>query len=674
MCATLCDRTIDKVAVVGSGEIGPDIALHFTKELHDRDIPVVVLDIEAQALDRGRSRLQKKVEEGTTRDIYSEQAGESMIENVIWTQSADDLEGANLVIEAAPEEVDVKKVIYEGLEHRCPEDAILASSSSHLPPEWIFEDMMRPERAMILHYFFPAERNQLLEIVPGEETDPELVRWAQEFYEFIGKAPITSGSRFGYAIDPIFEGIVQTSMQLVEDGVGSVKQIDAAVQDLLGRENGPFTLLNKIGGNVIVEVGMNGAHEEIMPWFQAPDLLEEQIRSGEQWDVAGRGEDVEYNDELFERVETDIQATYFGLVNEVLDSGISDVADLDLGLEVGMNAHSPFEWMNDLGLEESLQRVESFAGRQEGFRVGEPLRERAKSGTEWEIPRVLREDRDDVAVVRLRRWSKHNALDELTLKQLRTTFAQIQDDDAIRGAVLTGFGRNAFAAGADIGMLADMDGPDEAEQFSLTHHETLRKIETMEEPVVAALNGIALGGGSELALSCNARLAADGVSRLIGQPEPALGLIPGLGGTQRLPRIIGLRPAWELLRTAGSLSSDEADELGLVMETVPGDRLLEHAVHVTREAADGERSLSGRTEGALSVPDELPDVDIGHLSKKIDDFLQKAVLEGAETVLEEGVEIEASYFGKCFETEDARIGIQNFLQNGPGTKAIFVDR
>ncbi len=674
MPKTICGRSIDKVAVIGSGEIGPDIALHLAKELHSYDIPVVVLDIEAQALDQGRNRVQEKVELGVNRNLYSEQEGNSIRDQIVWTQSADDIEGADLVVEAGPEEVDVKKVIFEGLEHHCPENAVLASSSSHLPPDWIFEDMIHPERALVLHYFFPAERNQLLEIVPGEKTNPDLVRWAQQFFEWAGKAPIISGARFGYAIDPIFEGVVQTSMELVEEGVGSVKEIDAIVRDVLERDSGPFTLLNKIGGNVIVEVGMNGAHEKIMPWFQAPDLLEDKIRAGDQWQVIGRGESVDYDETIYERVKQDILGTYFGLVGEILESGISSVSDLDLGLDVGMNSRSPFEWMNELGTDKSYELVKSFAEQHDGFRVADPITAMKESTSGWSVQRVLREDRDGTAVLRIRRWKERNALNEDVFNQLQEHVEDLSEDGDIEAVVLTGFGRNAFADGADITMLTSLDSPDEAVNFSSRHHSTLRKIETIEKPFIAALNGIAHGAGAELALSCDARVARDDLSDLVRHPEPSFGLIPGLGGTQRLPRLIGFENAWSLLRTVGSLSSSEASSLGLLLESVPGDELLQRATQIATEMARGNREIPELPEEPIDVPDDLPDEDIGDLSQKIDEYLRKAMIEGAESTLEEGLEIETTYFGKCFDTEDTRIGLRNYLENGPDSTPIFVNR
>jgi enoyl-CoA hydratase/carnithine racemase len=172
-------------------------------------------------------------------------------------------------------------------------------------------------------------------------------------------------------------------------------------------------------------------------------------------------------------------------------------------------------------------------------------------------------------------------------------------------------------------------------------------------------------------MACHARLAPRGTRVLAGQPEPKLGLIPGYGGTQRLPRWVGVEKAWPLLRTGESISSAQALELGLIRAEVEGD-LLEAAIDLARKAADGQETLPPIPRGRIKVPKELPTVDLGHLSRKIDEILQEAVLGGARRSLEEGLELESRLFGRCFTTRDARLGLENFLQNGPRAQAQFV--
>lgn len=238
--------------------------------------------------------------------------------------------------------------------------------------------------------------------------------------------------------------------------------------------------------------------------------------------------------------------------------------------------------------------------------------------------------------------------------------------------MLTGFGPTAFVAGADITELARVKGSAEGEQVALRGQAVFSTIENLRKPVVCALNGLAFGGGNELAMSCHARLARKGARVLAGQPEPKLGLIPGYGGTQRLVRLIGLEKAWPILRLGEPISSDEALEMGLIREEVAGD-LLQTALELATKAGNDKVDLIPISRGPISVPDTLPELDLGHLSTRIDQIMQDAILSGAMASLDTGLKMEAVAFGACFETKDARIGLENFITNGPRAKAEFVN-
>jgi enoyl-CoA hydratase/carnithine racemase len=159
-----------------------------------------------------------------------------------------------------------------------------------------------------------------------------------------------------------------------------------------------------------------------------------------------------------------------------------------------------------------------------------------------------------------------------------------------------------------------------------------------------------------------------------GQPEVNLGLIPGMGGTQRLPRLIGFEKGAEMVRTGKPISSEQALHYGLVNELVEGD-VLERAIALARELATGKTTVKLIDRGPLSdVPETLPDVDIGHLSRAVDKFAVQAMLEGAKMTLEEGLKNEARIFGRCWTTEDTRIGLQTFVEKGAKARAEFVHR
>ncbi|MBK7407921.1 MAG: enoyl-CoA hydratase/isomerase family protein [Saprospirales bacterium] len=231
----------------------------------------------------------------------------------------------------------------------------------------------------------------------------------------------------------------------------------------------------------------------------------------------------------------------------------------------------------------------------------------------------------------------------------------------------------AFVSGADIQMLAALKTPEEGVQNSQDFQATINYIERLKKPVVCALNGFAFGGGNELAMACNARIAKAGMKVMACQPEVNLGFIPGAGGTQRLPRLVGVEKAAEILRTGRPVSSREALEIGLISLETEGD-LIAGAVALTRQIADGQISFTPLPSAPLTGIGQPKTLEIGHLSKRIDEILVDAIYEGARLPLAEGLVYESKMFGECMKTEDMQIGLENFKANGPKVKAEFVNR
>lgn len=238
-----------------------------------------------------------------------------------------------------------------------------------------------------------------------------------------------------------------------------------------------------------------------------------------------------------------------------------------------------------------------------------------------------------LATVTLNRPKVLNALNEQTLDELRRAFLDLKHDPAIRAIVLTGAGDRAFAAGADINELADQT-PARARDLALSGQAVFALIETLGKPVIAAVNGYALGGGCELAMACTLRLAADRAR--FGQPEIALGLVPGYGGTQRLPRLVGKGRALELLLTGASITAPEAERIGLVNRVVPFDELLPTAKTLAA-------SLAAQAPVAVR-------------------YIIDAVNEGLDLPLAAGCAHEATLFGLAAATEDMREGTRAFLE------------
>jgi enoyl-CoA hydratase/carnithine racemase len=249
------------------------------------------------------------------------------------------------------------------------------------------------------------------------------------------------------------------------------------------------------------------------------------------------------------------------------------------------------------------------------------------------LKNVLYEKKGAIAYVTLNRPKVLNALNQQTWVDLRAAFEDARDDTAVRGVILTGAGDKAFIAGADISELANVTAV-EAQKSSSYGQEVLDLIENLGKPVVAAVNGFALGGGCETAMACTIRVASENAK--FGQPEVKLGVIPGGGGTQRLPRLVGKGRALQLILSGEMIGAQEAYRIGLVNEVVPAADLITRAEAILKQIF---------ANAPIAVK-----------------FALEAVNKGLETSLAEGLSLEAALFGLCAGTEDKKEGTQAFLQ------------
>ncbi|MGF7058060.1 short-chain-enoyl-CoA hydratase [Brassicibacter mesophilus] len=249
-----------------------------------------------------------------------------------------------------------------------------------------------------------------------------------------------------------------------------------------------------------------------------------------------------------------------------------------------------------------------------------------------EFENLLLKKEGKVCVLSINRPKALNALNTDVLNELNAAIDLIEKDEEVYVVVITGEGK-AFVAGADIVEMKDKNA-EEARIFAKLGIETFRKIELMEKPVIAAVNGFALGGGCELAMSCDIRIA--GEKAKFGQPEVGLGITPGFAGTQRLPRLVGSAKAKELILTADMINAAEAEKIGLVNKVVPQEEIMNEAMNMANRIV---------SKGQIAVR-----------------YAKTAINRGIETDIETGMAIEKDLFGLCFATEDQKEGMTAFIE------------
>ena len=258
-----------------------------------------------------------------------------------------------------------------------------------------------------------------------------------------------------------------------------------------------------------------------------------------------------------------------------------------------------------------------------------------------EYTNILLEKTAPLAILTVNRPKVLNALNKKTMQEIECAFFELKDDDSIKAVVLTGSGEKAFIAGADINEISTYTATG-GTRFAHQGQAALNLIENLGKPVIAAINGYALGGGLEIAMACHIRIAASNAK--VGQPEINLGIIPGFGGTQRLARLVGENRAMELVLTGDQIGAEEAYRIGLLNKVVPAEELLETAKALANKIA---------SKGALAVR-----------------YAMEAVHLGLQGTLSDGLNLEANLFGLCCATDDKQEGTQAFLEK---RKANFKD-
>lgn len=651
------------VGVIGSGAIGPDLAYGFASAL--AGVPggkVYLHDIRQDALDAGVERIKGYVAKGLSRGKISAKVAAAIDDVLYPTLERSDLASCEYVLEAATEDLPIKRAILRDIEATVGPECLIGFATSGIPRAQIASEAKRPERCFVNHPFFPAWRSLPIEIVSSGDPDYEARMLAT--IKALGKVPIPTADVACFAADDIFCNYCSEAVRIVADGVATPAQVDVIVNTAIGG-GGPFNVLDGTRGNLLT------AHcQELMveaetgtPWFRPPALLRE--KAAAPWHDRKNPGAPSHDDALKKTVLDRMLAVLLARTYFVVDNDICAATELNwmtrtaLGFKKGL-----LEIAADLGADEVHRVCTDYAASHEGFPVPDSIRD--KKLAEFTSNVRVHQD-DDIAVVEVFRPEVKNALDRQTLHELRGAFERLRDENEVRGVIVTSF--DGSLSGADITELARIGKPEDAEAICALGQGVFQLAADMKKPVVAAIDGPVLGGGAELSMACHARLVGRGLR--MGQPEVNLGIIPGYGGTQRLPRLIGLERAMDLLRTGRPINAREACAWGWAHE-MPCDDILAEARELIRAHLSGEVELAPVDSAPMTMPDTLPRIDIGHHSLTVDGILVDVIRRGLAMPLAEGLAYEGSAFGRCTQTLDLYIGLTNFIQNGPRVPAVFM--
>lgn len=619
--------TIRKVCVLGAGNMGSGIA----QACAAAGLQVAVRDVKPELLERARARIEAPLRKRVAEGKQSEQSVNAIMSNLSWHVDLAAAAGdADLVIEAVFEDLKVKQDVFAEVSKVAPKHAIFASNTSSLSVTDLARVTDRPKHVAGLHYFFPAAINKLVEVVAGKDTAPDVVESLMKFARATGKVPIRTADSFGFAVNRFFVPWVNEAVRLLDEGVADIATIDAAAKEAFQISMGPFELMNVTGVPISLHAERT-LHQGFGRYYEPSKRLVHQVEAEKKdWTLGGAPDAAR-----MQAVKDRLLGVTFGIAARLVEEGVATASDVDKGATVGLRwAQGPFAMMNRLGTAKSLALVEALHAKWgDAFPVARQLAELGAKNAPWQLPVVRYEVEGMVAVLTIDRPDALNALNPQVLEDLRAQSARAFADPAVRAIVLTGEGQKAFVAGADIKFMSDKT-PLAAREFTAFGQSVMRALETGGKPVIAAVNGFAFGGGLELALACDLVLASE--SAVFGLPEVTLGIHPGFGGTQRLPRLVGAMRAKELIFTGRRFDAKEALAMGLVLKVVPPADLLKEALKLATDIAS-----------------------VGPVAVKL---AKASINRGVETDIETGLAYELEAVSLTFSTEDQKGAMKAFME------------
>ena len=638
------------IGIIGAGTIGPDIAYYLKSAIPG--LSLVLIDIVEDQLDQALRRIEGYADKGVKRGKLTADQAAGVMENLSTSTDYSTLAECDWVIEAATENLDLKHKIFAQVESTVREDTLITSNTSSIPAAWLFSKLKHQDRCTVTHFFAPAFSNPVVEVIDWDGGSSENLEYLRWLFCATGKVPMVTTDDVCFMLDRIFDNWCNEAAYLITEA--SAGEIDSVALDYV--HAGPFDVLNFANGNEIIpEVNTLQADEEGEHYRPAP-----YFRSVKTWNTVSRGKPIEVAPETAEGIRDRLLGIVFSQAVDIVDRSIGTSADLELGCRLAFAfKKGPLKLMRELGKEE----VSRILQRLEKERPGMPLPNQDVARYQDFLQYLLIDDIGGTKVITIRRPEALNALDDELNDEILGVIKRYEDDQKVKGFVITGYGNRAFCAGADIGRFPEYLGDAEgAAQYARDSSHLLRHIDGMTKPVVAAVNGMALGGGLELAFRCHSIVAIE--KAWLQLPEITLGIVPGIGGMvvpyRRWPE--AGQTFHDMLRSGKKLDAQAARKLGII------DELADDYADLIKRAVEKVESIQGSVmkiaDESVTVPSFGPITSGGQrLSSKVVGIIENAIAEAAlSPSLEAALEVGYRAFGESACTAAAQEGIESFQQ------------
>ncbi len=618
---------VQPVAVLGAGNMGSGIA----QACAEAGFQVRLYDLEDSILARARDRIAAMLQGAVDRRKLSGTERDKILARIgATTDLAAAVREVTLVVEAVFEEEPVKRELFARLAPVVGGEAVVATNTSSLSVTRLQRDFPAPGRFAGMHFFFPAAINRLVEVVGGERTAPATVRALEGFSYRLHKIPIRVEDRAGFAVNRFFVPFLNEATRLADERVATLATIESVGRELFGTKLGPFELMNQTGVAIAYH-SMRSLEASFGRAYAPTASLRQQFEATKPWPWKESAVEPDRTEPVRER----LLGLVFGIATQLAEEGVATPEATDRGAVVGLRwKRGPFAMLSDLGLPRGLELVERYAQRWgPDFPVARTLRDRVARGeARWPLRWVRVEREDSVAWVLLDRPEVLNALNSEVLAQIDQAFQSLEPVAELRAVILAG-SSPVFAAGADIAEMAAKDAA-AGRAFGFFGQSVCKRIEEFRTPVIALVEGYALGGGFELALSCDFIVAAAGAQ--LGLPEVTVGIHPGFGGASRLSRLVGRAHTKYLVYTGRPVSAEEAYALGLVSRVVAPEAAREEARALARTIAE---------HAPLGVQ-----------------WVKGVINRGVDASLDSALRLEGESAAHTFSTADRTEGMRAFLE------------
>ncbi|MEM7704436.1 MAG: enoyl-CoA hydratase-related protein [Pseudomonadota bacterium] len=635
-----------RVGIIGCGTIGPDIGYYLKSAIPGLEL--VMVDVVEDALGRAIERIEAYAQKGLDRRKLSPAQAEDVVKHLTASTDYGKLAGCDWVIEAATENLELKRRIFSDIEAVVEPDAMITSNTSSLPAERMFSRLDHPERATVTHFFAPAFKNPAVEVIDWHGADPEVITALRWIFYATSKTPMMTSDDVCFMLDRIFDNWCNEAALLLDEATPS--QIDSVAMAYV--HAGPFHVLNLANGNPII-IETNRLQQEEEGDHYAPAAV---FESDPRWETVPPAGPIEVDPVLARRISDRLLGILFSQSADILSRNIGAPEDLDLGCRLAFGFRDgPLAMMQQLGGDEVTRIADEFAQWKPAMPRGDSALETAMKARRFIGVDHFR----DAALITLRRPDALNALHDEMTDEILVELERAEADPEINAIIITGYGTQAFCSGADIGRFPQLLGDHDAcVEYARACSRLLLRMDTCSKPIIAALNGFALGGGLELALRCDAMVMMD--SAYLQFPEISLGIAPGIGALavpyRRHPS--AATTFHDMIMRAERLSAEKAESLGVVQSLAgtPSELFDQALAAATIINEQGKPSL----DAPVSVETVSAET---RFSAEVAQIMARAITDAAgASSLNDALEIGYHAFGDTGMTAAAREGIDAFLE------------